>query len=175
MATEDETDAPEVKRKDPVASVAGHISVLSTGEHALIRRMFLTGKPAADGAVVKLLLHAGLEPPEYTRDYPAWRLLVHVTALLSGTGKAKAHDPRRGLGTALHEARMSENRLLRLTAARGEALQDQLVLAARLLAQAGKGPVNLWTLLDLARRDPDKAEAARIRIAQDYYSAAARA
>jgi hypothetical protein len=165
---------PGEKTKDAVASVASHISVLSTGEHALLRRMYLTGKPAADGAVVKLLHHAGLEPRDYARNYPAWRLLVHIAALLSGTGKAQPHDRRKGWGAALHEAGLSENRLMRLTAARGEALSGQLVLAGRMVAQAGKGPANLWHLLDLAGADPKRAEAARIRIVQDYYAAAAR-
>ena len=87
----------------------------------------------------------------------------------------RAHPAYWRLGTALHAAGYSENRLLRLTATRGEQLNGQIVRAARMLAQAGQAPVNLWTFLHLAGRDPDKAEEARIRIAQDYYSAAARA
>jgi hypothetical protein len=166
-------DAPDAQPKDPFASISGHLSVLSTGEHALLRRMFLTGRPAADGAVVKLLLHAGMKPQDYQHDYAAWRLVVHVAAQISGTGKAAAHDPRRGLGTALHAAGLSENRIIRLTAATGDALQDQAVLAGRMLAQAG-GAINLRTLLHLVGRDPKRAEQARIRIAQDYYAAAAR-
>ena len=82
---------------------------------------------------------------------------------------------RRRLGTALHAAGYSEHRLLRLTAARGQGLEDQIIRAARMLAQAGEAPVNLWTLFHLAGRDSGKAEEARIRIAQDYYAAAARA
>ncbi len=166
--------APEAKPKDPVASIAGHVSVLTTGDHALLRRMYLTNKPSADGVVVKLLLYAGLKSFEYEKDYPAWRLLVHVAALLSGTGKANAHDPKRALGYALQDIGFSENRLLRLTTVRGEALQRQVALVGRMLAQAGGGPVNLRTLLHLVACDPDKAEAARIRIAQDYYAATAR-
>jgi CRISPR type I-E-associated protein CasB/Cse2 len=161
--------------KDAMASISGQLVVLSTGEHALLRRMYLTEKPAADGAVVKLLLHAGIAAHVYERDYSAWRLLAHVSALLSGTGRARVHDGRRGLGAALHDAGLSESRLLRLTAARGPALVDQIVRAARMLAQADEAPINLWTLLHLAGREPQKAEAARIRVAQDYYSAAARA
>jgi CRISPR type I-E-associated protein CasB/Cse2 len=169
-----EAPAAEAERKDPVASIAGHITVLTTGDHALLRRMYLTAKPAADGVVVKLLHHAEVEPSRYSADYAAWRLLAHAAALLSGTGKKAPHDPRKALGSALHDAGYSENRLLRLTAARGEQLHGLVVLAVRMLAQAGQVPVNLWTLLHLAGRDAGKAEEARIRIAQDYYSAAAR-
>jgi CRISPR type I-E-associated protein CasB/Cse2 len=168
-----EAVASDAKPKDPVASIGGHLSVLSTGDHALLRRMYLTGKPAAEGVVIKLLHHAGVAPAEYNRDYPAWRLLVHVAALLSGTGRKNPHSPEAELGSALQAAGYSENRLLRLTAARGAALHDQILLAARILAKAGGGSINLWTLLHLALRDADKAERARVRIAQHYYTAAA--
>jgi CRISPR type I-E-associated protein CasB/Cse2 len=164
----------ETEHDDPVKLIGRQLAVLSTREHALLRRMYLTGKPAADGAVIKLLHHAGVTPARYERDYPAWRLLTHVAALLSGTGKEQPHSRRAGFGTALQAAGYSENRLLRLTAARGAALHDHIILAGRMLARAGKAPVNLRTLLDLAGRDPDKAEQARLRIAQDYYAAAAR-
>lgn len=174
MASEAIAQASVEERKDAVARISQHISVLSTGDHALLRRMFLTNKPAAEGAVVKLLNHSEVEPAEYNRDYEAWRLLVHVAALLSGTGRVKPHADGGRLGAALQAARFSENRLLRLTAARGSRLHEQIVLAARMLAQAGQVPVNLRTLLHLAGRDPDKAERARIRIAQDYYAAQAR-
>jgi CRISPR type I-E-associated protein CasB/Cse2 len=150
----------ETEHDDPVKLIGRQLAVLSTREHALLRRMYLH--------------HAGVTPARYERDYPAWRLLTHVAALLSGTGKEQPHSRRAGFGTALQAAGYSENRLLRLTAARGAALHDHIILAGRMLARAGKAPVNLRTLLDLAGRDPDKAEQARLRIAQDYYAAAAR-
>ena len=124
--------------------------------------------------VVGLLHRAEVTVPEQSLAFAPWRLLAHVAALLSGTGGEQPHAPGRRLGTALHAAGYSENRLLRLTAARGPALHDQIIRAARMLAHAGQAPVNLWTLLHLAGRDRDRAEEARIRIAQDYYAAAAR-
>lgn len=145
---------------------------LSTGDHATLRRMFLKREAVFEGVVVKLLLSAGVDRRAYERDFGAWRLVAHVAALLSGTARLRAHDPRSGLGLALEEAGLSENRLMRLTAARGEALDDQLALAGRMMAQHGAGPTNLWTLLDLAGSDPKKAERARIRIVQDYYTSA---
>lgn len=162
-------------RKDPVASIAGQITVLSTGDRAMLRRLYLTQSSSsrsrqADGVVVGLLHRAGVTVPAHLA-YEPWRLLAHVAALLSGTGGQQPHAAAVRVGRALHAAGYSENRLLRLTAVRGEALTHQIVLAARMLAQAGKSPINLWTILHLAGRDPDKAEEARVRIAQDYYAA----
>jgi CRISPR type I-E-associated protein CasB/Cse2 len=81
------------------------------------------------------------------------------------------HAPGRGFGRALHEAGYSENRLMRLTAARGDALVDQVLRAGRYLAQAGAVPINLRTVHDLIADEPARAEAARLRIARDYYTA----
>lgn len=160
--------------KDPVASIGGQIPYLPAGDRARLRRLYLTQSYQADGVVVGLLHRAGVAVPEASDAYAPWRLLVHVAALLSGTGAEQPHAPGRRLGTALHAARYSENRLLRLTTARGPGLQAQIIRAGRMLAQAGQAPVNLWTLLHLAGRDPDQAEEARVRIAQDYYAAKAR-
>ena len=165
--------------KDPVASIAGQMQHLSTGDRALLRRLYLTQTSSsrsyqADGVVVKLLHRAGVTTPDHLPAYEPWRLLTHVAALLSGTGAEQPHASGRRLGAALHAAGYSENRLLRLTAARGQPLSDQIIRAARMLAQAGEAPVNLWSFYHLAGRDPKAAEEARIRIAQDYYSAAAR-
>lgn len=178
MASEVPTAAgaiPAPARKDPVASIAGQMPYLSTGDSAALRRIYLTERYEADGVVVGLLHRAGVTVPLAPSEFAPWRLLAHVAALLSGTSGAPPHVPDRHVGTALHEAGYSENRLLRLTAARGRVLHEHISRAARMLAQSGKGPVNLWAFLHLAGNDPAKAEEARIRIAQDYYSAAAKA
>ena len=91
---------------------------------------------------------------------------------LSATAGANPPSPARPLGQALHAAGYSENRLMRLTTARGPALTDQVVRAARYLAQAGQVPVDLNTLRGLVSDSEDLAESARLRIARDYYSAA---
>ena len=173
MASEATVESGEA-RKDPVASIGGQVPKLSTGDRAALRRIYLTRSRAADGVVVKLLLRAGVNPPDDPPAFAPWRLLAHVAALLSGTGGAQPHAPGRRLGAALQAAGYSENRLLRLTAARGSSLHGQIVRAARMLAQGGQAPVDLWTLLHLAGRDADQAEKARIKIARDYYAAAAR-
>jgi CRISPR type I-E-associated protein CasB/Cse2 len=161
-------------RKDPVDSIAGQIPYLSTGDRALLRRMYLTESHEADGVVIRLMYRSGLTAPSDPRVFAPWRLLVHCAALLSGTGGLYPHSTGRRLGAALHEIGLSENRLMRLTSARGGGLEAQVIRAVRMLSQKGQAPVNLRTLFALIGHDPDKAEAARIRIAQDYYAAEAR-
>jgi CRISPR type I-E-associated protein CasB/Cse2 len=175
----DGATAGETTRKDAVASIAGQIPKLANGDRALLRRLYLTQSSSsrsyqADGIVIGLLHRAGVTAPERMATYEPWRLLAHVAALLSGTGTTSPHVPRGSLGRALHQAGYSENRLLRLTAARGPALADQVIRAARVIAQAGASPVDLWTVFDLVGRDPERAENARLLVARDYYAAEAR-
>lgn len=163
---------PGAPRKDEIASIAGQIPRLPAGDRAALRRAMLTGAKA-DGVVIGLLHRAGV--PETGWRGPAalgrWRLLAHVAAVLSGTAAAPPHDPRRPFGRALHEAGYSELRLMRLTAARGPALADQVVRAARFLAQANARAVDLWAVRNLVSDDAERAERARLRIARDYYGA----
>lgn len=153
--------------------VAGQIRYLSAGDRAALRRIELKRSPTADGVVVKLLTRAKVSPARQRGDFDRWRLVTHVAAMLAGTGAAQSHAEGRSLGSALSEANYSENRLLRLMAARGEPLHDQVRRAARMLANSRK-PINLWTIYHLIGDHADKAEAARLRIAQDYYAAKAR-
>ena len=170
-----DTGEPEGKPKDPVASIAAQVAHLSTGDRAALRRIYLTKRHEADGVVIGLLHRAGVALPSQAEAFAPWRLLAHVAALLSGTGGEQPHAPGRRLGLALHAAGYSENRLMRLTAARSEALNGQIIRAARMLARGGQAPVDLWTLFHLAGRDADEAEEARIRITQEFYTAKARA
>lgn len=165
--------APETK--DPVASIAGQIPRLPTGQRAALRRMYLTqNRPdEAIGVVMGLLRRAGVPQAEWI-DQPAfkrWSLLAHVAALLSGTAALAPHAPGRKLGRALWEAGYSENRQMRLTSARGPALDDQIRRAAQYLAKAGAIPVDLRTVRQLLSADPAQAEQARFTIARDYYDA----
>lgn len=166
--------APPTRSKTPVESIAGQIAHLSSGDRAQLRRLYLTGRHEADGVVIGLMHRAGVTVPTDLRAFARWRLLAHCAALLSGTGGLQPHAAGRRLGAALHEAGLSENRLLRLTAARGAGLEAQVIRAMRMVAQRGAVPVNLHTLFDLTGNDPDTVEAARLRIAHDYYAAQAR-
>jgi CRISPR system Cascade subunit CasB len=153
------TDSAKIDA-DWMRSISGQMSHLSTGDRAALRRMELTRSPAADGVVIKLLMQAKVP-------------VTHVAAMLSGTGALPSHAESRSVGAALSEASYSENRVLRLLATRGEGLHDQVRRAARILAKARK-PIDLWTVYHLVGDDEAKAEAARVRIAQDFYPAEAR-
>lgn len=172
-------DAPTVQaapeKKDPVASIAGQIPHLPTGQRAALRRMYLirNRRNEAIGVVMGLLHRAGVPQLEWgdPASFGRWGLLAHVAAVLSGTAARAPHAPGRKLGRALWAAGYSENRLMRLTSARGAVLDDQVRLAAQFLARAGEMPINLWTIRQLTGDDPAKAEAARLEVAGDYYKA----
>lgn len=175
----DANDAPTEgapATKDPVASIAGQIPHLPTGQRAALRRMYLTrNRPdEAIGVVMGLLHRAGVPHSERISlsSFERWSLFAHVAAVLSGTAAKAPHAPGRSLGRALWKAGYSENRQMRLTSARGPALEDQARLAAQFLAKAGEMPVDLWTIWNLIGDDPDKTEAAQFEIARDYYGAA---
>lgn len=173
-ASSPETADPPA-RKDPVGSLCGQVPTLSTGDRSALRRLRPAGGSGmADGVVVGLAMRAGVEHVEGFRveTFERWRLLAHVAAVLSGTAAVPPHQPGASLGRALHAARYSDHRLMRLTSARGPALADQIVRAARMLAAAGQVPVDLRTLFDLSRDVGPEAEAARLRLARDYYAAA---
>lgn len=146
---------------------------MSSGDRALLRRMNLKRERTVDGAVIKLLTEAKIPPHVQRHDFQRWRMIAHIAAILSGTGKLTAHASRRRLGAVLNEADYSENRLLRLLSTRGEALYDQVYRATRVIAQKGKQPVDLWMLYHLLDTDQKQAEEARIQIAKDYYAAEA--
>lgn len=179
MASDATIDMPDVdtpaERKDAVASIAGQIRYLSSGDRAQLRRIYLTGRHEADGIVIGLMHGAGVTAPATPAAFAPWRLLAHCAALLSGTGAKQAHAVGRRLGSALQAIGLSENRLMRLLSAQGPGLDAQVTRAVRMLAQRGEVPVNLRTLFDLVGLDPNRAEAARLQIARDYYAATAAA
>lgn len=162
------------EEKDTVASVCAQVAHLPNGDRAALRRLFLTRSEAAVGVVTGLVLRAGVPHAEWLRPatFERWQLLAHVAAVLSGTAAIPPHHPGASLGRALHQAGTSDLRLMRLTSARSAALVDQIVRTARMLAAAGTVPVNLRTLHHLSHDVGEAAEAARLRIARDFYAAA---
>jgi hypothetical protein len=161
--------------KDPVASLCSQIPTLSTGARAALRRLFLTRSDQATGIVVGLLVRSGMPESGWHKpaDFARWELLAHAAAVLSGTAGPDPHQPGidAALGRKLHDAGYSELRLMRLTSARGPALTDQIVRAARMLAASGQVPVDLWTLHHLTHPDESHADAARLDLARAYFSA----
>ena len=184
MTTQRAVASAPLTNGDAMEQLAKEVRELSTGDRALLRRLFLVQSSSsrsyeADGVVVGLLHRAEILVPARTDLYEIWRLVAHVAALLTGTGNdpPMAHDRRKSLGEALQKASYSELRLLRLTAARGPVLVDQIVRAARVVSRSDQGQgdrraVNLWTVFYLAGGRPAEAEAARLDIAKSYYDAA---
>lgn len=74
------------------------------------------------------------------------------------------------LGAVMAEAGVSESRVQRLLTARAAALDAQLRLIARRLANSGDVPWRGFADLLLAT-DDERAENARLRIARDYWRA----
>lgn len=160
-------------QKDVVASLASRVAGLATGDRANLRRMTIHSSARTAGTVSGLLMSAGLSNVGKMSDsvFRRWSIVAHCAALLSGTGRNNAHAPgwQNGLGRRLQAVGYSENRLMRLTSAKGTALEGQVVRAVRFIAQSGGGPVDLRTIRDLL--NPEKAETARMAIARSYYSA----
>ncbi len=158
---------------DWMRSISRQLHGMSSGDRAALRRMELTKSPAADAVAIKVLLGAKVPQSRIEQDWTRMRLIGHFAGLLSGTAALYPHDEKRGVGGALFEAGVSEKRLLRLLASRGEALVDQLALAIRILSR-GRQPVNLWDIYHLLGGDPVKSDSARLRMARHYYAAQAK-
>lgn len=165
--------AIEVGQKDIVASLAARVAGLATGDRANLRRMTIASPARTAGTVSGLLISAGLNDVGKMSDiaFRRWSIIAHCAALLSGKERNNAHAPgwENGLGRRLQAVGYSENRLMRLTSAKGAALEGQVVHAVRFIAQSGGGPIDLRTIRDLL--NPEKAEFARLAIARSYYSA----
>jgi len=161
------------KEKDWFASMVGQIPHLPSGHRAALRRLFLTRSDTAVGVVTGLLVRAGAPEAVWagSRGFAQCELVTHVAAVLSGTAGTAPHRPGARLGRALHAAGYSDHRLMRLTSARGGALVDQILRATRVLAAAGQVPVDLRTIHQLSSDTIERAEAARLQIARDYYAA----
>lgn len=118
-----------------------------------------------------------------------WALIIHGIALMTPTAApdrvtSSAHDPQTSVGSALFGSESSgesgfysELRLNRLLTARGDVLQ---VLLARMFRMLGTGGVafdwrEMARLILLDGFDQAGAEAARQRIARDYFRAEFRA
>lgn len=130
------------------------------------------------GELMPVLVTTGLRPEGMDADRTArWAVLVHLVAVLSGTGHDRAHGAKR-CGAALLETGYSEARLSKLLTARGDALRGQVARLARFLRTKGAIPLDLRPLADLVLhegQDAARADRARLDIAQSYYAAADRA
>lgn len=149
---------------------------MSTGTRARLRRMDPENPAAAAAALVPLLIEADLIGPASLPPMDTlvrWATVAQIVAVIAGTGAGMAQGGER-LGAVLNASGLSEARLLRLLSAKGPALRDQAIRIARLVAARGIPRADLRPLADLVvydGTDPDRADAARLRLAADFYRA----
>lgn len=157
---------PASRTAEPMQMIAIRLAdPMATGMRAALRRM----DPGALATPALQRLLALAVPPGTPGTEPAWALLIHLLAL----GAPRQHRNGDRLGTALRAADFKEGRLVRLL----DRHADPLVVLPRtvrfLVAKGGRlHAQDLWSLIWPAVRptpDEDALEAARTRVARDYY------
>ena len=153
---------------DSLARTMAHIAAtlgsehFPTGERAALRRMS-PGQPPPLYFYRFALRHL---PEGWERNEPDWGTLTAGIALMA----PHAHQPGRGLGTALGEAGYSEGRLERLLQSEGDTRRTLFLRAVRFLAAKAQpfdwsgGAQLLLTI------NQEKREAVHRRIARDFYT-----
>lgn len=130
-------------------------------------------RPHQVAALSRALIDTGLSPDRWQPStWKCWALIAHGMAL-AGHGKGS-------LGKQLAEAGVSEPRVTKLLVSRGDAFLQIVPRLLRLLASKQVKP-NWYDLSQLIHKNDAKepalqeeAEALRLRIAGDYFSAIVR-
>lgn len=135
------------------------------GDLAELRRMD-PERPDAPAFFRMLVQHRPHAGPDFARRCAR---LVRLLALCPEALQAGS------LGEAMAKHGISEARVQKLLAARGEALAVQIALIARRLTQKRALPYRELGELLLWDDDGDAADRARLKIARDYFSALDRA
>ncbi len=153
-------------------------AVLPTAVSAAARRID-TNRPARSiGTVVQVLGAAGVREGAMSDEaLRRWASLVHVVAILAGTGGRPIASRKRAAGRVLASTGYSETRFARLLTTRDESLRAQMARAARYLAAAGGVPLDLRTLAELVLHDgldERRADAARFALARGFHGHAGR-
>lgn len=159
-----------------VESLSEQVITLPAGKFAALRRMRSAHDVRHDHLIADLLLKTGAPANIWCAPvfFEQWRFIAHAAAVLAGTARRRAHRSGSAFGSALFRAGYSESRLLRLTAARGDALFDQVRIAVYMVARAGQLPLDLATIKYLLEDCGVNSEAARLLIARRYYDAGRR-
>lgn len=166
---------PAASTGHPVGRLAGFIDRADPGTRAALARLDTDAmRPHQISALARALIEAGLSPDTWQpATWKRWALIAHGMAL-AGHGKGS-------LGKQLADAGVSEPRVTKLLVSRGDAFLQIVPRLLRLLASKQVQP-NWYTLSELIRKndaqdvtEQEEAEALRLRIAGDYFSAIARA
>lgn len=159
----------------PVGRLAGFIDRADPGTRAALARLDPDAmRPHQIAALARALIEAGLSPDTWQpATWKRWALIAHGMAL-AGHGKGS-------LGKQLADAGVSEPRVTKLLVSRGDAFLQIVPRLLRLLASKQVQP-NWYTLSELIRKndsqeaaEQEDAEALRLRLAGEYFSAIARA
>jgi hypothetical protein len=153
--------------------IAKHIRLLleteATGPLAELRRMDLTHPDTMTFAAVSVI-PAVAAFARVEGDAGEMDILRRLAAAAQIMALKPGDLQPWGLGKAMVDAGLTENRLRSLLAARGPALRDIARTLSRRLARA-PGPLpyrELGRLILLDGRDPQAAEETRINLARDY-------
>lgn len=164
-----EPAATPQRSRDLVELLAEDIGALALAERrgdlADLRRMDAE-RPDAPAFFRMLVRHRPDAGPDFVRRCAR---LVKILAL-----RPEALVPG-SLGAAMAEHGITEARVQKLLAARGDALAAQIALVARRLAQERALPYRALGRLLLAGDDDEAAEPIRLSIARDYFRALDRA
>ena len=160
-----------------VARLAREIAVLDPGSAAALRRGPQNGAGAA--AFWKLLATYGPALEIEGDREKGWAVLIQAITILTPKGRRveggpslPVHDPKIPMGTAVHDAGVSEIRLARLLTAPQTMRRTLSVRLCRRLAAAEQRRFDLRTLANFILHGNDVAGR---RIAKDYYRAQAQA
>jgi CRISPR system Cascade subunit CasB len=154
------------------ARFSGDEHGLDNGERAALARLDPDGeiRPHQVAALSRALIYAGIEPDTLKPEaWRAWALIAHGMALAG-------HDPSQGLGRQLNSAGVSESRVTKLLTSRSDAFRQILPRLLRLLASRGIAAnwYELGGLILNQARDEEKAEAIRLKIAGQFFTAEAK-
>lgn len=160
----------------PIGKLAGFIDRADPGTRAALARLDPEAmRPHQIAALSRALIQAGLSPETWhPSTWKRWALVAHGMALAGHDGKGR-------IGSQLATAGVAEARVTKLLVSRGDAFLQIVPRLLRLLASKQVKP-NWYDLSKLIHKndakeaaDQEEAEAIRLRIAGDFFSAIARA
>lgn len=174
-------ERPDKAPSDPISRLARTVARaarfssdahgLDGGQRAALARMDPDAmRPHQVAALSHALIAAELEPENWQPAiWRRWALIAHGMALAG-------HDGGNPLGQQLSAAKIAESRVTRLLTARGEAFRQLLPRLVRLLAAKEVAPNwrQLGRLILQEGRHEPQADAVRLQIARDYFSALAK-
>ncbi|WP_353238805.1 type I-E CRISPR-associated protein Cse2/CasB [Limnohabitans sp.] len=170
-----DTQQAEPVAGHPIGKLAGFIAHADPGTRAALARLDPEAmRPHQIAALSRALIQAGLSPETWQPStWKRWALVAHGMALAGHDGKGR-------IGSQLATAGVAGARVTKLLVSRGDAFLQIVPRLLRLLASKQVKP-NWYDLSKLIHKndakeaaDQEEAEALRLRIAGDYFSAIAR-